>query len=140
MASVSDSMSNDWWRNMYTRYLHDDPSIKNYSLFNQPGLTQPITCESNPEYAVIMQRHQDGVNTYKLGGVSPQAAAVIGSTSLNASLLGVKAPSSVGLSHRPYHPNSASACNARTGDPSGCMMLAMQQSSAPGPMTYSRMG
>lgn len=140
MAQVSDSMSNAWWRNMYGRYLQIDPSNKNYSFFNQPGLTQPITCDSNPQYAVAMQRHQDGINTYQLGGVSPQAAALIGQSRPNPAVLGVKAPGSVGMAFRPQA--GASACSARTGDPSGCMQMAFQQSSVVGaaPMRYSRMG
>lgn len=140
MAQTSDFMSNDWWRNMYGRYLQIDPSNKNYSHFNQPGLTQPITCDSNPQYAIAMQRHQDGVNAYQLGGVSPQAAALIGQSRPNTALLGVKAPASVGMSFRPQ--SGAAACNAATGDPTGCMQMAFQQSSvaAASPMRYSRMG
>jgi hypothetical protein len=139
MAQVNDSMSNDWWRNMYSRYVQTDPSNKNYSFFNQPGLTQPLTVASNPQYVVDMQRHQDGVNTYQLGGVTPQAAALIGQSRPRTTGLGVKAPASVGQSFRPT--SGAAACNAASGDPSGCMQMAMQQSSAASaPMRYSRLG
>lgn len=140
MAQISDSMSNDWWRNMYGRYLQEDPSNKSYSFFNQPGLTQPITCNSNPQYSVTMQRHQDGLNAYQLGGVSPQAASLIANSRPNTMLLGVKAPSSVGMSFRPQA--GASACSAATGDPSGCMQMAFQQTSpeASASTRYNRMG
>lgn len=138
MAQVSDSMSSDWWRNMYSRYVQADPSNKNYSFFNQPGLTQPITCDSNPQYAIAMQRHQDGVNSYQLGGVTPQAAALIGHSRPNTILSGVKAPASVGMSFRPQ--SGAAACNASSGDPAGCMQMAMQTGTSNAPMRYSRLG
>lgn len=136
---VSDAMSNPWWSAMYTRNLVKDPTNKNYSNFNQPGLTLPIVVESNPQYSVAMNRHQDGLDAYKMGAVSPAAAAQMGrihpaalpSNVLGAVALGPNAGRSVG---------GISGCASRTGDPTGCASLFLNTSSMGQPLTYSRMG
>ncbi len=138
---ISDYMDSPWWRNMYQRSLIADPVNKNYSIFNQPGLTLPLVVESNPEYSVQMRRNNDGLNAYNVGGVSKFAASRMGNTHPSSPMvLGVGAPGRVGAPVRSS--TGISGCSARTGDPSGCATVYLNQPLAPMEQgsRYNRLG
>lgn len=93
MARIQDSMDNSWWNTMYKRYAKYDPSNRNYGTYNTAGLNTQITIASNPDFATQMKGYQNGIDKYKIGGVS---------------LEGIKLQSQV------------NACSSQTGMPNGC--------------------
>lgn len=69
MASVRDSMHVPWWASTYNRYNYRDPSNVHYGRFAQAATNTPLTIDSNPLYAVQLNRHCSGVCSYNVGAV-----------------------------------------------------------------------
>lgn len=135
---VSDAMSNPWWAAMYNRDLVQDPTNKSYSHFNVSGLNLPITIESNPQYAVEMNRHTDGLNTYKVGAVSANVVPLVGRSTPLTPAHGTVGVTALGAAYRPQA--GIAGCSARTGDPSGCASVYINPVSMGEPLKYSRLG
>lgn len=113
MAQISDFLEDKWWAAMYSRNLIKDPVNPHYSNFNQAGLNTPITVESNPQYVAALNRHKDGLDAYRMGGVSSQAKMKMGTPHPQVFGVGPR-----GTKARPT--GGISGCAASTGDPSGC--------------------
>lgn len=106
---IDDVDPNGWWAAMYRRTIRTDPMNKGLGYYNYAGLETPIVVDSNPEVSTTLLRHQDGVNTYKMGGVSPAAVARMGNP--NKAALGA-APGGI--------EGGISGCTQRTGNPQMC--------------------
>jgi hypothetical protein len=106
---INDVSGNKWWAAMYRRTIYTDPMNDGLGSYPYAGLETPIVPNSNDQVSVAYLRHQDGVNTYKMGAVSPQAAAHMGNPQLAA--LGAAPGGTAG---------GISGCTARTGNPSLC--------------------
>lgn len=135
MAQASDSMENPWWRAMYFRTLHEDPVNRHYGRFNVSGLNQPIAVDANDVYSVALNRHQDGLDAYSMGAVSPMAVPHMGDLRpVPTRLLGASAQ---GPNNRPQ--GGISGCAAKTGNPSGCATVFLGQTGGD-PVRFSRLG
>ena len=108
MSRIQDYMDDPWWNMTYRRYAKHDPSNRNYGTYDTHGLNTQITIASNPEFATQMKGYQNGIDKYKVGGVS---------------LAGVKLQSQI------------NACSSQTGMPNGC---AVGYLSASGVSPHSR--
>jgi len=129
MAQISDFMHNPWWSAMYARNLVKDPVNVHYSNFNQAGLNTPITVLSTPQYVASLNRHKDGLDSYRMGAVSGQAMTKIGDPHplvMGVGPRGAKARPSGGIS----------GCSAATGNPAGCAAMFLGNTTSQ-PVKYS---
>ncbi len=55
---------------MYIRYVNSDPSNNFYGKGYSSGLNQPLFVEANPQVAIQLSRHCNGVCAYDVGAVS----------------------------------------------------------------------
>jgi len=62
---------------MQNRYSLGDPSNRRYGVWDTAGIRTPLVVESSPDYAVQLRGAQDGINAYKVGAVSVEAAGSI---------------------------------------------------------------
>jgi len=113
---ISDFLDDPWWNMTYSRNLIKDPVNPHYSNFNQSGLNMPITVVSNQDYVAALNRHKDGLDAYRMGGVSSQAKMRMGRPQ----------PLTLGIGPRGAASGPTggiSGCTKETGNPAGCAAM-----------------
>lgn len=69
MSTLRDSLKDPWWAETYNRYVYHDPSNRYYGRFAWAQSHRPLTIDSNPIYAIDLDRHGHGMEAYNVGAV-----------------------------------------------------------------------